>query len=146
MNLRNKKKLAADIMKIGVSRVRVDPEQQEDVSKAITRDDVRHQIATGAITEKPEKGNSRGRFRAKLAQKKKGRRKGAGRRGGTSAARRPGKEAWISKIRAIREELRKMKDDKEITVAEYRRYYRQAKGNLFNSRRHLRELVGRMKR
>jgi ribosomal protein L19E len=51
MNLRNKKKLAADIMKIGVSRVRVDPEQQEDVSKAITRDDVRHQIATGARTE-----------------------------------------------------------------------------------------------
>jgi ribosomal protein L19E len=39
-----------------------------------------------------------------------------------------------------------MKDDKEITVSEYRRYYRQAKGNLFNSRRHLRELVGRMKR
>jgi large subunit ribosomal protein L19e len=146
MNLRNKKKLAADIMKVGVSRVKVTTEQQEDVSKSITRDDIRHQIAVGAITEKPKKGNSRGRYRTKLAQKKKGRRKGAGHRSGTSAARRPGKEAWVNKIRAIREELTKMKDDKEITVSEYRRYYRQAKGNLFNSRRHLRELVGRMKR
>jgi large subunit ribosomal protein L19e len=144
MDLRSRKKMAADVMGIGVSRVKISQDAQEDVSKAITRDDIRQQIEAGTISAKPKRGISRGRLRAKLKQKEKGRRRGQGRRTGSRKARRPGKDAWISKIRAIRDELRKMKEAKEITPTEYRRYYRQAKGNLFNSRRHLRELVGRM--
>lgn len=146
MDLRGQKRIASEIMGVGVNRVKINPEVQEDVSKAITRDDIRHHIATGAITAEPEKGTSRGRVRSKIAQKKKGRKKGHGHRSGTKEARKPSKEVWISKIRALRDELRKMKDNNEITASEYRKLYRQAKGNLFHSRKHLREHVERMRR
>lgn len=144
MDLKSRKQLAAKITGAGATRIKINPEQQEEVSKAITREDIKHQIAIGAITIKPKKGISRGRLKIKLKQKKKGRRKGHGRRTGTRKARQPPKKNWITKIRAIRDELRKMKEAGEITDAEYRRYYRQAKGNMFNSRKHLRELIGRI--
>jgi large subunit ribosomal protein L19e len=51
----------------------------------------------------------------------------------------------MGKIRAIRDELKKMREGKEITPTEYRVLYVQAKGNLFQSRRHLREQIERMR-
>jgi large subunit ribosomal protein L19e len=144
MDLRGQKRIAADVLGVGVNRIKIDPEMLEDVSKAITREDIRYHISTGAISVRPERGVSRGRLREKLMQKRKGRRKGSGHRSGTKNARTGKKEAWIRKIRAIRDELRKMKENKEIDISEYRKLYRQAKGNLFHSRRHLREYVGRV--
>ncbi len=143
MNLRGQKRLAAEIMGVGINKVRINPEMQEDVSKSITRDDIRYHIATGAINAKPEKGISRGRLRKRIGQKAKGRSKGHGHRSGTKFARKSRKSRWMSKIRAIRDELRKMKETNEVTVSEYRKLYRQAKGNLFHSRKHLRESVKR---
>ncbi|MBN2014097.1 MAG: 50S ribosomal protein L19e [Candidatus Altiarchaeota archaeon] len=145
MNLVGQKRIASEILDVGVNRVKIDPEMQEDVSKAITRDDIRHHIATGAITAKPKRGISTGRVRKRTAQKKKGRRTGHGRRSGTKNARRPSKETWMSKIRALRDELKKMKENKDITATEYRKLYGQVKGNLFHSRRHLREHIERLK-
>ncbi len=145
MNLSGQRRLAADVMKIGATRVKFDPERLEDVSEAITKDDIRGLIKAGAITEKPVTGISRGRFRARIKQKHKGRHKGVGKRSGTAKARTPKKRKWIGKIRAIRDELKKMRDSKEIDSSQYRKLYRQSKGNLFLSRRHLKEQIGRMK-
>jgi len=72
MSLRNQKRIAADVLKIGETRVWIDPERFEDVSIAITRDDVRALIKDGAIATKPETGVSRGRYRHSHIQKKKG--------------------------------------------------------------------------
>ncbi|MBD3387701.1 MAG: 50S ribosomal protein L19e [Candidatus Altiarchaeales archaeon] len=146
MNLRNQRRLAAEVLKVGVNRVKFDGERLEDISEALTRDDIRTLIKSGAISRKPVKGVSRGRARERERQKEKGRRRGKGHRRGTSNARAPRKREWIRKIRAVRDELRKLKEKKEITVPEYRKLYNQAKGNLFQSRRHLREHIERMRR
>lgn len=139
MNLKTQKRLAAGIMKTGTSRIQIDPARTEDVSRAITREDVKHFISTGAITSKAAKGNSRGRHRKKMAQKKKGRRSGHGRRTGKKTARTPRKSRWMNKVRALRQELRALKEQEKIGEEDYRKAYRQIKGNLFSSRRHMRE-------
>ncbi len=144
MNLRSQKRMASELLGVGVNRIRVDPEAVEDVSKAITRDDIRFYIANKLITVEKKKGISKGRLRSKKKQEKKGRQRGHGHRSGTSKTRNPPKREWISKIRALRDELRKLKTDGVVSESEYRKLYSQAKGNLFHSRRHLREHIERV--
>ncbi len=144
MNLTTQKRLAAEVLKVGINKIWIDPAKTEDVSRAITRDDIRHFISNGAIIAEPDKGNSRGRFKKEQIQKKKGRRKGHGHRAGHKGARTPKKEKWVNKVRALRAELRDMKKEKSIKT-NYRKVYRQIKGNLYHSRRHLRENVGTKK-
>jgi len=143
MNLSGQRRLAAGIMNVGLTRVKFNPERIEDISEALTRDDIRALIKSKAITKKPVSGVSRGRAKARKKQKLKGRQGGLGHRKGTAKARTPKKRAWINKIRAVRDELKKMREKEEIKPSEYRRFYNQAKGNLFLSRRHLREQIGR---
>lgn len=142
MNLSTQKRLAAEILDVGASRVWIDPAMADEVSKAITRDDIRHYISRGAIVVEEKKGNSRGRFRKKAAKKAKGRSRGHGKRTGKKGARTPKKEAWMNKVRALRDELKKIKEEKKIKDTEYRKTYRKIKGNLYHSRRHLREQLG----
>ncbi|MFH1788302.1 MAG: 50S ribosomal protein L19e [Candidatus Altiarchaeota archaeon] len=143
MNLKNQKRLASEIMGVGVYRVLIPAESAEQVSEALTREDVRILIHKGAIKKKPLKNSSKSRVRARSMQKKKGRQKGYGKRKGKHTARLPRKKVWIKKIRAIRDEIRKLMGEGKIE--NYRKIYRQAKGNLFHSRRHLREHIERSK-
>ena len=145
MNLLGQRRLAAEVMKVGQSRVKFNVERLEDVSEALTKDDIRALVKSGAIEAKPKIGICRGRARLRKEQKLKGRHKGMGKRGGTAKARTPKKRKWVGKIRAIRDELKKMRTEKEITPSQYRKLYLQAKGNLFLSRRHLREQIERMR-
>ena len=78
MNLTTQKRLAADILKVGLNRVWIDPERIEEVSRAITRDGVRQLINQGAIKAKPKTGISSYRSKKIAQQKKKGKRKGKG--------------------------------------------------------------------
>ncbi|MEM2918959.1 MAG: 50S ribosomal protein L19e [Candidatus Altiarchaeota archaeon] len=139
MNLSLQRRLAAKILKVGINRIYISPEKKEEVSKAITRDDIRALIKDGLISVRKEKGTSRVRVRKIKEQKRKGRRKGHGSRKGKKGARTPRKEIWISKVRALRDELKKLKKEGKIDRKEYRKLYRQIKGNIFKSRRHLRE-------
>jgi len=141
MDVESQKRMASELLGVGINRIRIDPKNVEEISKAITREDIRDQIKRGDISVKTEKGNSRGRFRIKSKQKEKGRRKGYAHRSGTKKTREPKKRAWIRKIRAIRDEIRKLKVDGKIDKKAYRRLYLQAKGNLFHSRRHIREHI-----
>ncbi|HEU12856.1 MAG TPA: 50S ribosomal protein L19e, partial [Euryarchaeota archaeon] len=94
-------------------------------------------IKKGVIRKLPKKGNSRSRIRKKQEQKKKGLRTGPGSRKGTKYARLGRKERWIKTIRAVRDELRKLKNEGKIDRKTYRRYYLYAKGGMFRSRAHL---------
>ena len=145
MSIKSQKRMASELLKTGANRIKIAPKDVEEVSKSITRDDVRDQIKRGNITVKAEKGVSRGRARRKAEQKKKGRRKGHAHRSGTGKAREPKKRAWIRKIRAIRNEIRKFKEEGKIDRRTYRKLYMQAKGNLFHSRRHVGEHVDKVK-
>ena len=140
MNLSYQKRVASGVLKCGVHRVWVDdrPEVQERISEAVTREDVRLLIVQKFIRKHQKKGISRGRAKAIATHRSKGRRRGHGSRKGHGGARTPKKEAWMSKVRALRKELSVLRSDGTIDATQYRRYYRRVNGGVYNSRSHLR--------
>ncbi|MGC1122253.1 MAG: 50S ribosomal protein L19e [Candidatus Methanofastidiosia archaeon] len=138
MNLSVQKRIASDVMDCGVHRVWLDTDRAEEVSMAITREDIRKLVHRGLIKKKPEKSISRMRARKRTLQRKKGRRKGHGTRKGTLNARKSRKERWMQRIRPLRRELKTMRDTRYIERDIYRRLYRMAKGGAFRSVAHLR--------
>lgn len=137
MRLSTQRRLAAKILGVGVNRVWIDPERLNDVSAAITKDDIRRLIGDGAIKARPKGGVSRVRARERLVQRKKGRRRGEGSRKGSAKARVPTKRAWISRVRPLRARLRELRDGGKIDPRQYRRIYRMVKGGAFRSKAHL---------
>lgn len=137
MDLKNQKRMAAEILKCGENRVWIDPNRLEDVEDGITRADIRTLIASGTIRASQKKGVSRGRARAIAVQRSKGRRKGHGSRKGTFNARNPGKRRWIQTIRPIRRRLRELRDSGKLPSSVYRKYYMMAKGGMFRSVAHM---------
>ena len=141
MKLSTQKRLAADVMNVGMSRVWLDPEFEDEVSLAITRDDIRRLIDEGVIQKKRAIGVSRGRARHILRQKRKGQRKGPGKKKGKATSKMSGKDRWMMKIRPMRKQLRKLRDEGKITPKVYRDLYLKAKGNAFRNTAHLRTYI-----
>ena len=141
MDLKNQRRMAADIMDVGEDRVWIDPDNQEKVDEAITRQDIRNLIEGDTIQKKDVKGTSKGRAREKKKQKQKGRRKGHGSRKGKKGARKSDKKKWMENIRAIRLELKEMRDNEEITQEQYRDLYDRAKGGFFRDTKHVKNYV-----
>ncbi|ADP77669.1 LSU ribosomal protein L19E [Methanothermus fervidus DSM 2088] len=137
MDLSTQKRLAADILKVGVNRVWIDPDRVDEVARAITRESIKKLIKEGAIKAKQKKGISRYRARKIAMQKKKGRRRGKGSIKGAKGARMPKKRAWISRIRALRRTLKELRDKRKISTKTYRKIYRMAKGGMFRSKAHM---------
>jgi large subunit ribosomal protein L19e len=137
MSLKTQKRLAASILKVGESRILIDPERIEDVEGAITRDEIRKLIHEEAIKAAPETGVSRGRTRVNAKKRRSGRRRGMGSRSGKATARSPPKELWINRIRSIRKHLRRLRDRRVINRSVYRRLYVLSKGGLFTDKRHI---------
>lgn len=145
MKLTTQKRLAAEVMKVGVSRVWMDPQFEDEISLAITREDIRRLVDEGAIQAKQKFGVSRGRARHILRQKRKGQRKGPGKRKGKHTSKLSKKDRWMMKIRPMRKELKKLRDDGKITRRVYRDLYLKAKGNAFRNTAHLRTYIGEQK-
>ena len=131
--MKTQKRLASKILKVGGTRVWINPEA-EDVGSAMTRGDIRKLIGLGIIGVKPEKGNSRGRTRIKKAQRKKGRGTGLGKRKGSLNARISKKRRWITKIRAQRRTLRELRDTEKINKSLYRKTYLLSKAGVFRDK------------
>ncbi|MCW4021189.1 MAG: 50S ribosomal protein L19e [Candidatus Bathyarchaeota archaeon] len=133
MSLGSQRRMAAEILKIGESRVWIDPERIDDVEAAITRDDIRRLVHEKVIRQVPKKGVSRGRARVLHEKKKSGLRRGPGSRSGRSGARVPRKETWMKKIRALRRKLRGLRESRSITEKVYRQLYVMAGSGSFRS-------------
>ncbi len=140
-DVKSQRRMAAEIMDIGKNRVKIYPDELERVEEAITRQDIRNLIESGAIGKRKEKGSSKGRSRKNKIQKKKGRQKGHGSRKGKKTARKPGKQQWMERIRAIRKRLKEMKDNGDITPEQYRELYDKAKGGFFRDVKHLENYI-----
>ena len=140
-NLVNQKRLAASILGCGVNRVWFDPARATDVEGAISRDDLRTLITEGVIKAHQKAGVSRGRWRERNAKRSYGHRKGPGKRRGAAGARRPSKTQWIKRIRAIRKNMRALRDDGTIDPHLYRLLYRKAAGGQFRSVAHMKSQV-----
>lgn len=133
MSLKAQKRMAAEILKCGENRVYFDPYLIEEIKMAITRDDVRSLIKDGIIRKNYKKGISNYRKNLRHQRKKSGLARGLGKRKGKKTARTPKKEAWMRRVRAQRRELKKLRDRKLITIANYRKLYKNVKGGMFNS-------------
>ena len=127
LKLSFQKRLAANLLKCGVHRVKIDPKKVEEITEAITREDVKRLIKDGVIWKEQKKGVSRARVRAKR------RKKGPGSRKGGKYSRVSRKEQWMMRVRAQRRRLRELRDRGLITKAAYRRVYRMVKAGAFKS-------------
>jgi len=140
-DLSAQKRLAADVLDVGKNRVWFDPDAQGDIAEAITREDIRDLVDQGTIRAEEKQGNSRGRARERDAKRAYGHRKGPGTRRGKAGARQNEKEQWKNSIRAQRQELRELRDDGELTPAQYRQLYNMAKGGEFDSVRRMHNYI-----
>jgi len=138
MSLVSQKRLAAQLLKVGKTRVWVDPEDTDRVSSAITRDEIRKLIHQGSIKKLPEVGISRGRKRVRSQELLAGRHKGPG---STKGKVHQSKRRWVVRIRSIRRRLRSLRDKRFITTQVYRKLSLMAKGGTFRSAAHLDEYI-----
>jgi large subunit ribosomal protein L19e len=136
------KRLAADILGVGVSRVKISPEAVGRLDEVVTRDDVRALIEEGLIWAEPKKGVSRGRWRIRHLKKKRGRRRGPGSRKGKRVDE---QEVWKNKVRAMRRFLNTLKRLGKLEPAVWRRLYRMVKGNYFRDLNHLKTYINEHK-
>lgn len=136
-NLRAQRRLAADVLDVGKNRVWFDPDEQGEIAEAITREQIQELVDIGIIQAKEKRGNSRGRARERNAKRAYGHRKGPGSRRGKAGARDNTKDRWRDSIRAQRQRLRSLRDDGDITPAQYRELYRKASGGEFRSVRYM---------
>jgi large subunit ribosomal protein L19e len=137
MNIRSQKRLASEIMKVGLSRVRIRPGGEKEVGEAITRNDLRGLIARGVIIKTEKRGPSRLDSKFRREQKGKGRRKGQGSRKGAKYARKTKKREWIEKVRPLRKLLRELRDSGRLDRKNYRKLYSSVKGGSFRNKKHL---------
>ena len=133
-DLSAQRRLAADVLDVGKSRVWFDPDEQAEIAEAITREDIRELVDQGTIRATDAKSNSRGRARERDEKRAYGHRKGAGSRKGKAGARQNTKKDWTSRIRAQRRRLRELRDDEEVLdSSQYRSLYNKASGGEFDS-------------
>lgn len=135
--MNTKKKLAAKILKTSHGKVRFADGALDEISKAITRSDVRGLIAVGKISKITPNLQSRVRARATAAQKSKGRQKGKGSKKGRKFSRISRKEQWMTRIRLQRLFLKELKENGLLSSTNYRMLYAKSKGGYFRNKRHI---------
>lgn len=135
MNVRSQKKLAAKIMKVGLSRVKVS--QEKELEEAITRNDIKRLIAKGVITKIEKRGPCKEESKYRREQKRKGRRKKEGSRKGKEYSKKSSKIHWAERVRPLRKMLMEMRDSGTLARNDYRKLYSMVKGGAFRSKKHL---------
>ncbi len=134
MDARLARRLAADLMGVGESRVWIDPDHLDEVAMAISRQEIRALIKDGTIQKHFPSTPSRGRARIRRLKRKKGRGRGPGSRKGP---RFDEKRIWIAHVRAQRRFIRYLRDKGLIDRSTYRKLYRLIKGGAFRNLSHL---------
>ena len=110
-NLRTQKRLAASVVGCGKRKIWLDPNEQNEISNANSRQSIRKLVADGLIIRKPVTMHSRARARDLTAARRIGRHRGFGKRKGTADARMPrydilGKWIWVSGLWGEKENRR----------------------------------------
>lgn len=119
------KRLAADILGVGLNRVRLDKGNLGKVEEALTRADVRALIDDGTVYAIPLRAGHRSKERS---------RQGRGRRKGQKKARTGGKSAWMLRIRSQRAFLEQLLGSGELPAGHKRAVYMKIKGGAFRGK------------
>ena len=130
MSIKSQKRMAAEFLNSGVTRVWINPEYLDRVKGAITRDEIKTLIHEGVIKKRSKIGISKGRIKEK--------KRTSGHRKGRSIKT---KRLWIHHIRKQRKRLKELRDGKNISKNIYRKIYLMAKGGTFRSVSRLNEYL-----
>jgi large subunit ribosomal protein L19e len=141
MNLEIQKRLSSKVAKVGLARVKINPENVDQVKEAITKADIRDLIDNKVIEILPLVRNSRARARTRAKAKKRGRQSGPGSKVGTKNARTPTKRVWINRIRLQRKIIKSFKDSGRLSTGDWKTLYYRAKGGFFRNKRHLLQVI-----
>jgi large subunit ribosomal protein L19e len=144
-DLSNKKRMVSEMLGVGKSRVRLDPETTEQLQDAITRESIRGWLSAGFIWVEPKKGNSRGRVRLRRMKRKK-RGLGQGTKKGAQGSRVGKKSIWIARVRMLRRILKVKRDRGDISKQDFKRLYLQVKGAQIRTRKRLDEELAKVTR
>lgn len=125
------KRLASEILGVGVNNVRFDPERLDDIEKSFRREEIKALVEDGAIYAVPPSRNSRGRWRSRALKRRKGRRRGHGSRKGSRGARVDDERLWVYRVRKQRAYIRLLKESGVLDVKSYRQLYMKIKGGVF---------------
>ncbi|MCL4362959.1 50S ribosomal protein L19e [Candidatus Marsarchaeota archaeon] len=132
MSIKLTRRIGALILKRGRNSIRIKPDSIDDAKKAITREDIRSLISKGGVYALEEKHNE-SRYAKGLAEKKaEGRRRGPGRRKGTTKARTG--MTYKKKIRAQRRIIKDLKATKAIDNEMFKEFYALVKGGTFQNK------------
>ncbi|KAI5184334.1 large subunit ribosomal protein L19e [Nematocida homosporus] len=135
------RKMAAKVLDCGKNKIWLDPSEATALAEGKTEEQVTKMVEDGLIVQRPTIGNSRGRVRQFRLERSMGRHRGLGRRRGTRNARFPEKKIWMLRIRAIRKDLKGIRDEGRIDRAMYRAVYLKAKAGCFKSRKMMKEYI-----
>jgi large subunit ribosomal protein L19e len=141
LSLKSQRRLAAEIMKVGESRVWIDPDRIDYVEAAITREEIRKLIHEKVVKPLPEKGVSRARARVFAQKRKKGLRRGPGGKSGPATSKISKKQAWMNRIRPIRKRLTELKETRAINESAYRKLYDMSESGIFESKADLERYI-----
>jgi len=83
----SQRRIAAEILKVGETKIWIDPEHKEEIKNAITRADIKKMISHGYIKKRPDK--------IRIKKMEKAKKQGVGSRKGKKGARLPKKRKWI---------------------------------------------------
>ena len=144
VNLRKKRELIARVLDVGSNRIRFEPDKLDDISDAITREDMRSLIKNGTIWTIKVKGISRSRAEKKLKTRRK-HGTAAGSKKGKKTARVGKKEVYVKKTKAMRRHLKILKARNDINRETFWALYKRIKGGNVRSLSHLRDLVKQAK-
>jgi len=131
------RRIAAEILGVGINRVKFNPERLKDIEEAITRKDIEELIKEKAITKRPIKGYKRRAGRKRQKRRKK-RRRGEGRIRKKVKNR---KQEYIILIRKLRAYLKKLKKRGVISRENYNKLRKLAKAGMFKSVKELEEYI-----
>ncbi len=140
MQLNKIRRMAAEIMKVGKTKIVFSEKDRERIAESMTKEDVRALIKEGIVKKRKDKHQSKGRARKLKEKKTKGRKRGKGKRKGKKTARTKKKKEWMKKVRAQRKKLKELKG-KIKEKGEYGRMYKMIKGNYFKGKKYVETMV-----
>ncbi len=132
MSIKLTRRIAAELLKRGESKVRIKPDAIEDAKKAITREDVRALIKSGSVYALKEKHNMSLYSKDAQGEEEQGQEEGSGKEEGNRKAQ-AGLD-YKKKIRGQRRVLEALKTEKHIDNVAFKKYYALVKGGNFAAR------------